>query len=193
MRLQVAHASRAHPGEAENGDLAFVAEYSNQYLLAVVDGLGHGPQAALAAQAARACLSSSSAPWNPEELMLALDHALRKTRGAAATACVFEAGKLSYAGVGNVAMRSRGASVGLIATPGILGRRTHRVRVFETPLGVGDRIAVFSDGISARIDLDDFETMDPSAACGRIVERLGRPTDDATVLLCDVIADGERS
>src|SRR5258707_13527457 len=49
-------ASRALPGEAQSGDLHFVKQVGAGALVAVVDGLGHGAEAATAARAAVAAL-----------------------------------------------------------------------------------------------------------------------------------------
>src|SRR5947207_14244175 len=49
-------ASRALPGEAQSGDLHFVKQIGTGVLVAVVDGLGHGAEAASATQAAVAAL-----------------------------------------------------------------------------------------------------------------------------------------
>src|SRR2546423_14275544 len=49
-------ASRALPGEAQSGDLHCVKQVGTGVLVAVVDGLGHGAEAASAAQAAGAAL-----------------------------------------------------------------------------------------------------------------------------------------
>src|SRR5688572_24273589 len=45
-------ATQALPGEAESGDLHLVVPHPNGVLVGVVDGIGHGPEAAAAAQVA---------------------------------------------------------------------------------------------------------------------------------------------
>jgi hypothetical protein len=52
MRLEWSHAARALPGQHEIGDACWVLETPALVRLAVVDGLGHGPEAAKAAAVA---------------------------------------------------------------------------------------------------------------------------------------------
>ena len=49
-------AARALDGQTEFGDLHFVGTFAGGALIAVIDGLGHGPEAALASQVAAATL-----------------------------------------------------------------------------------------------------------------------------------------
>src|SRR6267154_948379 len=54
-------ASRALPGEALSGDLHFVKQVATGAVVAVVDGLGHGAEAATAARAAVTALDRHAA------------------------------------------------------------------------------------------------------------------------------------
>ena len=49
MSPNVAHLSQPKPGEKANGDAVLVRRDGDALMLAVVDGLGHGPIAAEAA------------------------------------------------------------------------------------------------------------------------------------------------
>src|SRR2546427_6905214 len=62
-------ASLALPGEAESGDRHLVKPVGTGVLVAVVDGLGHGAEAAAAAQAAVAALErhATESPVRSEE------------------------------------------------------------------------------------------------------------------------------
>ena len=98
--------TRPHPGETANGDAYFIRRRGAQMLLAVVDGLGHGPGAAEAAGAAVEVLSA----WGGEpleELFPRAHERLRSTRGAVMGACVVDTrrGAFYYAGVGNIEVR----------------------------------------------------------------------------------------
>src|SRR2546425_324718 len=74
-------AGLALPGEARSGDLHLVKPVGTGVLVAVVDGLGHGAEAASAAQAAVAALERH-ATESPVPLIERCHRALQGTRGA---------------------------------------------------------------------------------------------------------------
>src|SRR3989442_13887102 len=73
-------ATLALPGEAQSGDLHLVKPVGSAVLVAVVDGLGHGAEAATAAQAAVAALERH-ATESPVPLIQRCHRALQGTRG----------------------------------------------------------------------------------------------------------------
>ena len=105
-RLIIAADGRPCRGEAVSGDGWSVDWDGTACRVAVIDGLGHGPEAARATEAAIAVLSAH--PSLPADEALRRCHsALRGTRGAAISVARIEpdAGRLVYAGVGNVEAR----------------------------------------------------------------------------------------
>ncbi|MCP3161376.1 SpoIIE family protein phosphatase [Myxococcus qinghaiensis] len=186
MRLSVAHLTRPKVGEVENGDGVVVRVDGPYTLLAVVDALGHGPAAAQVTAEASRCLGQTSLGPSVEPLMEALHAALRHGRGAAIMLAVFDGLALHCGGVGNVELRTVGTRVPVLPTPGILGQAFRTLRTVSTPLSPGDRLALFTDGLSFRLDLEQVRTQSPDAACALLLERFGRATDDATVLVADV-------
>src|SRR5260370_27692776 len=80
-------ATLAHPGEAQSGDRHLVKPVGTSVLVAVVDGLGHGTEAATAAQAAVAALERH-ATESPVPLIERCHRALHGTRGAVMSAAV---------------------------------------------------------------------------------------------------------
>src|SRR2546422_1725166 len=74
-------ASLALPGEAESGDRHLVKPVGTSVLVAVVDGLGHGAEAASAAQAAVAALERHASE-SLVGLVERCHRALKGTRGA---------------------------------------------------------------------------------------------------------------
>ncbi|MFY2561544.1 SpoIIE family protein phosphatase [Corallococcus terminator] len=186
VRLSVAHLTRPKVGEVENGDGVVVRVDGPYTLLAVVDSLGHGPAAAQATAEASRCLGQTPLGPSVEPLMEALHAALRHGRGAAIMLAVFDGHTLHCGGVGNVELRTVGTRVPVLPTPGILGQSFRTLRTVSTPLSPGDRLAVFTDGLSFRLDLELVRTQSPDAACAFLLERFGRATDDATVLVADV-------
>src|SRR5262245_54683674 len=96
-------ACRALPGETVSGDLHLVQPFPGGVLVAAVDGLGHGPEAAAAAGVALATLQAHA----DESALLLLKRChetLRDTRGVALTLASFHAldGTMAWVGVGSV-------------------------------------------------------------------------------------------
>ena len=186
MRLAFSHLSRPRLGETHSGDVALVREEGALTLIAVVDALGHGELAAAAAGAAVRCLRSVSLADGVAPVLEALHSALLKERGAVALVGLFDGQKLSCAGVGNVELRTQGTRIAVASSPGILGQRYRRLVVTESVLHPGDRFAVFTDGLSMRTDLEEGRGRKPAEACALLLERYGKPQDDATLLIADV-------
>ena len=93
-------ATLALEGEHESGDLHVVAPFDGGALVAAIDGLGHGPEAAAAARrAAEALVRHSGQP--AIELFDRCHENLRGTRGAVITLASFNgaSGTMSWAGV----------------------------------------------------------------------------------------------
>src|SRR5580693_620574 len=108
--LDWASAVRPFPGEHESGDVLFVDSFPGGTLVALIDGLGHGPEAAGAASAAVAALALSSSD-SVGVLLERCHRALSRTRGAAMSLLSLREGVLSWVGVGNVeAVLLRGGS-----------------------------------------------------------------------------------
>ncbi|HEY1633585.1 MAG TPA: hypothetical protein VGF64_02425, partial [Acidimicrobiales bacterium] len=66
--LEWAVAARPFPGESVSGDQSVVRVSETEALLAVIDGLGHGPEAATAAEHAVDVLREN--PAEPVEVLL---------------------------------------------------------------------------------------------------------------------------
>jgi len=132
--LDWASAMRPFPGEQECGDALFVDSFPGGTLVALVDGLGHGPEAASAARAAIAALALSSS--DPVGVLLQRCHlALSRTRGAAISLLSLREGVLSWVGVGNVeaVLLRRGSTETprtehLLLVGGIVGQKLPRLK-----------------------------------------------------------------
>src|SRR6202035_815002 len=88
--------------EVANGDAWRIDWVAGTCRIAVIDGLGHGPQAAAAAEAALNTLGEYPA-FAPSAALEACHTALHSTRGAAISIARIDsaARELTYAGVGN--------------------------------------------------------------------------------------------
>lgn len=177
-------------GELRNGD-AIVVRLSEDgaSLVCLIDALGHGPHAAEVADRAIAYLSAAQVDADAAKVMLGLHGALRGTRGAAATALVLHGGCVSAAGVGNVTLRSAGTNVPFVLSPGILGSRVHAFRSANAKLKMGDRLVLHSDGIGSVFSLDPLRGLTAEEACQRIFAERRKRTDDASLVVLDVLAD----
>jgi negative regulator of sigma-B (phosphoserine phosphatase) len=188
MRLSVGWATRPCDGQRVNGDAVVARLESDADLIAVVDGLGHGERAAEAAEMARHQLRTAPLQFGIEAILDGLHHALKGTRGAAAMVCVVANGRISGCGVGNVEMRINRGSLPIVLSPGILGVNVRKFRFFEGKLSPGDRLLLFSDGITPDVHLEDLGRHGPAEASQWILTRHRRTHDDATVMVVDIEA-----
>jgi negative regulator of sigma-B (phosphoserine phosphatase) len=186
---KVEHRSVPRQGETECGDIAVQRTDAGTTLLAVIDALGHGPHAASAARIAADHLAAVALDRGILHVVETLHAVLRGSRGAAAMLCVINVdGLLQGCGVGNVELRAIGSRVPAVLTPGILGASINRLRTFESRLSVGDRLIIFSDGLSSRMDLDRVRGLSPGEACDVLMAEYRRSHDDSTVLVTDIEA-----
>ncbi|HET7036565.1 MAG TPA: SpoIIE family protein phosphatase [Thermomicrobiaceae bacterium] len=186
--LTVGAASQPYPGETVNGDAWLAEQQGERWRLALIDGLGHGPEAAAAARAALDALAA----WpeaSPLDALVACHQALHHTRGAAIAIASIDlaAGQLCFAGVGNVEARLRqdGKERRLMSYRGIVGAVLPRLRAFDLPLSDDWLLVLHSDGVSARFDLSEElpGAHHPDDLAAQILTRWARPTDDATVVV----------
>lgn len=171
-------------GESACGDRVYVS-HGPEPLIAVIDGLGHGQGASMAADAAVCALEASrEAPI--EESFAAMGRELAGTRGAAVSLARVGAESIEWAGVGNVAGRLFSAKTfHLLPTGGTLGMHRRPARVERVPRPHAGLLALWSDGVSDRWGLADLgldETAHPLVLAALLHRDRGRATDDATVL-----------
>ncbi len=185
MQHSVGARVRACPGETVSGDHAVIRVLDDRVLIAVIDGLGHGPEAAHAANEAAAILQ------NEEPVLVSLfasaHAALAGTRGAAMTVAIAGPGSVDVAGVGNVALRAHGASAAEVRpAPGIVGSGRFRLRPQTITWSGRVRVVLVSDGVSRRFGWEDLEGLGPDEAATCLVEQHGSARDDATALVLDL-------
>jgi anti-sigma regulatory factor (Ser/Thr protein kinase) len=181
--------SRPMAGESLCGDAHAVRTIGNQVQLLVCDGLGHGPLAAFAAQAAVAAFHTAP-DGGPGAVVAHLHQALRHTRGAVATVVALDEGGASvrFAGLGNVfGAVVDGAERRILATqPGIVGDRLPQVRELELPLPDSAILVLHSDGLRDRWRLDDYPGLvarTPLVIAATLLRDCGVRRDDATILV----------
>lgn len=187
MILDVAHAYRPCPGHTVSGDATVARTEGASTLFGVIDALGHGLGAAEVADKAVAFLQTVDLERPFGEIVEALHDALSHTRGAASALCRVRNGMLELSIVGNVVIRSVGTRVGVIASPGILGRRVRKFRYSRSRMRPGDRLVVYSDGLS-RVDLEPVRRLPATEACDDLLRNHARPSDDASVVVADFLS-----
>jgi len=176
-------------GEIECGDTWRIADGGSTIGLLVADGLGHGPLAATASQAAARAFCER--PFDePSAAMQNLHRALAGGRGAAA-ACArlwVSERKVDYAGVGNIcgALVGRERSRGMVSHNGTLGVKLSRTQQFVYDWDADSWVVMHSDGLSARWSLADYPGLHGrhAAVIAAVLYRdFARPRDDATVIV----------
>jgi serine phosphatase RsbU (regulator of sigma subunit) len=187
--VAVGGASRPLPGESVNGDAWTVDRHGRTCRITVIDGLGHGPDAASAAGVAVAILRDRP-ELAPIAALEACQDALVGTRGAAISVATIDLDRaqLTYAGVGNVEARLwlSGRARRLIAYRGIVGGPSWRVHAFEHMLTAGWRLLIHTDGVRSRLPdslVADHAGKDLTALAGLVLADWARETDDATVVV----------
>lgn len=187
MRLDVAHSTLPKVGEIANGDRpVYRRDEQGLAVIAVFDGLGHGPEAEVAATTAARRLAEMSLEESLLAIMEGVHDALSGTRGAAGTVCMLRNGIIEACAVGNVELRCGDLRLPLVSSAGVLGVRVRNFRVCEVPVQGRARVVLFSDGISSRTPVDEMRALSPQETCEEIVRRYRRQEDDATVLVADI-------
>jgi negative regulator of sigma-B (phosphoserine phosphatase) len=180
-------AGAPYEGESRSGDLAVFVPTAAGGLACVIDGLGHGPEAADAAEACGAVVRTH-AEWDPQDLLEACHRALLDTRGVVMTAAWFDLERetLSWAGVGNVDARlvrsgpEQREDVALVFG-GVLGYRMPRVRPATMAIERGDVLVMVTDGIHSAISPGLAGGGAAQTLADRIFEQHAKGSDDALV------------
>ena len=187
--MEIGAVSLPYPGEQESGDGWAVWSRPDRVTAMVVDGLGHGPAAALAAREALRVFDDV-AGRSPREALEAVHGALRATRGAAVAIAAIDTGRRSvtFAGVGNIAgaILANGSTRSAVSTGGIVGHEFRRPHEFEYPWPEGAALVMHSDGLQSQWKLDPYPGLaqaHPALIAGVLIRDYSRPRDDVTVLV----------
>jgi negative regulator of sigma-B (phosphoserine phosphatase) len=175
----------------QSGDMHLVLPFADGALLAVMDGLGHGPAAALAARTAADVLEENADEPLPE-LLQRCHEGLRKTRGVVMSLASFRSSdsSMSWVGVGNV----EGVLIRWHSTPqfrdealatrgGVIGYKLPPVRTRVIPVSVGDTLILTTDGIRNGFAADMIMENSPQDIAKSILARHAKGSDDALVLV----------
>ncbi|MFZ0761035.1 MAG: SpoIIE family protein phosphatase [Candidatus Sulfotelmatobacter sp.] len=184
-------ASRALPGQPNSGDLQLVQSFPGGVLVAALDGIGHGDEAAAAANGARAILEAHVG--EPVIALIERCHeGLRATRGVAMSIASFDAshGLITWLGVGNVqgvllrrALTFAAAEESLLLRGGVVGVQLPSLQAAVLPVSTGDTLIFATDGIDVGFTRGLARNCPTQTAAESILAQHGKATDDALVLV----------
>jgi negative regulator of sigma-B (phosphoserine phosphatase) len=185
-------ATRCRLGEATSGDVAVVNLLPDGALVAGIDGVGHGREAARAARRAAAVVRANSGGEDLVRLVERCHGALQGTRGAAISVAFVSASesRMTWLGVGNVegrvvrgepaSMRPKGS---LVLARGVAGHELPTVKPATMTVQPGDVLLLATDGV----DPGFADALELSGSSQTISERIladhWKALDDALVIV----------
>lgn len=188
-QIAVGAVCTAMPGEERCGDGWAYEPLAGRAVFVVVDGLGHGPAAAVAAQRAIASVREHRA-GAPATIVQRAHEALSATRGAALAVAVvdFEEQVVRYCGIGNIsaAIVTGERLRRLVNHNGIAGHEARKIVEFSYPWTADCVLIMHSDGLATRWDLQDYPGLiqrHPSLIAGILYRDFLRGRDDVTALV----------
>jgi anti-sigma regulatory factor (Ser/Thr protein kinase) len=187
-RTQVGAALAPYPGETVCGDGFAFHEHGSSRTVMLVDGSGHGVEAARAVLVAvQAFAGSAMAPC--EAIMEATHRALTPTRGAAVAVARIDAAArtVRFVGVGNIgAVLMQGTVTRhMVSHNGTAGHVAPRIREFTYDFTGDPLVILHSDGLTSRWDLAAYPGLvgqHPSLVAGVLLRDHRRGRDDTSVV-----------
>ena len=199
-RLDWGVALLPQPGQVECGDAWIVEPVAEGFLVAVIDGLGHGAAAASAAH--RAQLSIRSSVSRPLQSIVSDCHqALLGSRGAAISLARIDTGaeSLTWIGVGNVeglVLNPVAFSPpfwkndALVARGGVVGYDLPSLRPATLPFKPGSFLIFATDGVKPGFAAEMRAGQRAQQAADLILAGCRRGTDDALVMVVQLFRGG---
>lgn len=189
--LEWSVAAQSLGGEPDSGDLAVVRPFPNGALVAVIDGLGHGAEAAQAARVAAAELEAHASD-SVIALLRRCHGALRGTRGVVMSLASFNVrdDTMTWIGVGNVEgvlvrANPEGSTFreNVLLRGGVVGHDLPPLQAFVVPVARGDSLAFATDGLRAEFLTAVSASGTPARQATDLLTRYIKSTDDALVLV----------
>ena len=183
------HSSRIRPclGERVSGDAVVIRSLEQGLFVAIVDVLGHGPEAHELTHVIDSYLTRYGT-FDISGLMTRLHQHLKGSRGAAVGFCTIDAttGRTDYVGIGNTTLRRFGKTeTRLVSQDGVLGQNMRTPLHQTLQLEPGDLIVLYTDGVSDRFTSEDYPAVlshAPKEVADNIVQRFGKDHDDAACI-----------
>ncbi|WP_331283999.1 ATP-binding SpoIIE family protein phosphatase [Streptomyces sp. H39-S7] len=158
-------------------------------LVMLCDGLGHGPLAEKATQAAIRAFRTGGGQ-SPEDVLQEIHQALSGTRGAAVAVARIEpdSGRVLFCGVGDTAAAivTPTSKSTLPSPPGRAGHQIPTLRTTTHPLPSGSTLVMHSDGLTERWSPDAHPEVfrhSPAVIAGHLLRNAGKYHDDASVVV----------
>ncbi len=182
--------SRPFKGLTVCGDSFLLEEHNGTFVVAVIDGLGHGFESWVAAEKAAEVIRANL-DLAVEPMLLRCHKELRATRGAAVGILkIEEDGAGQFCGVGNIDVQAMsGIAPSVFCVAGIVGHNLRTSKVMSFQMKPGDIYCVLTDGVSSRGNFKSCLPGPPIEVAQRIVEQFGRDHDDATAVIVGYQAD----
>ena len=190
--IEWAVAEHARRGQTESGDRAVAMTTADGALVAVVDGLGHGSEAADVAKTAVRSLERHAS----EPVIALLRHchgALSGTRGAVVSLAAFRARDetMTWLGVGNVeGLLLRGQATMspqrelLLLRGGVVGVHLPALTAALVPVMRGDTLILATDGVRSDFLNQTLPHRDPpQRVADHVLRHWGSHSDDSLVLV----------
>lgn len=176
-------------GEVECGDAYCLREEAETISLLMVDGLGHGHDAALVSRESVKKFCEEPVRGSSETMQF-LHGALRPTRGGAGAVALIRrgAGTLVYCGVGNIAAAvvDGDSERQMVSMNGTLGHEARRFTEFTYPWTSQSTLVMATDGLATRLDLRRYPGLlarHPAVIAAVLYRDLSRGRDDATIAI----------
>jgi phosphoserine phosphatase RsbX len=191
LKIDAAFATLPLPGESESGDLCLIKRVGKGTLIAVVDGLGHGQEAASAAHAAVGALDRYSRE-SLIDLVRRCHEALVGLRGVVLGIAYLDpqAATMTWLGVGNVGgvllrsdLGNRPSRITLVPNAGFIGAEQAHPTTRSVPLALGDTVILYSDGIKDGFAESLVLSNTPQEIADFVITRQVKGNDDALVLV----------
>lgn len=155
----------------------------------MLDGLGHGPLAAEAADLGTAA-ATETCQLPPPQQVERIHSRIARTRGAAVAvfSCDLATGNAQFAGVGNIAASVHAAGMpsrGMVSHPGIVGGQFRRMPPFALTVAAGMLLILHSDGLQTRWNLEQYEGLfyrHPALVVAVLHRDFDRGRDDTAIL-----------
>jgi negative regulator of sigma-B (phosphoserine phosphatase) len=190
-------ASLTMAGEAQSGDKHVVKGLPHGALWAAIDGLGHGEEAAAAANIAARVLQAAGTE-SLISLLKRCHECLHSTRGVVLSLAFFNAvdETMTWVGVGNVeAVLQRAdpaADPGyesLVLRNGVVGSRLPLLHAAIVPVMRGDTLIFATDGVRREFTERLARGDGPQQLADKILGQYAKGTDDALVLVARYVGD----
>jgi anti-sigma regulatory factor (Ser/Thr protein kinase) len=189
--IDISVLNTAKQGEEVSGDAWNFNRTAKNLRIMLIDGLGHGVQANIAAREALSSFRHNNT-LRPSEQLRTMHADLKKTRGGVVSVVQIDEvnNQVVYSGVGNISMKllSGGRSKGCFSYNGIVGHimpstlEDHQIHWDKQT----DILVIHSDGVSARWDVAKYPGILQHSGmilCGALYKDFNRNNDDSTILV----------